>query len=100
MLVATLLLAWQGLMPMWLAIAIVVRHLVIVLGALAYRMALGHVDIAPTRFFKLNTFIEFALLLLIMASAAGWIDTGAWMPAAFLIVCMTVVASGAQYVWP
>ena len=48
MLVATVLLAWQALIPIWLAIAIVVRDIVIVLGALAYRAALGHLDISPT----------------------------------------------------
>ena len=78
---------------------IVVGDIVIVLGALAYRTALGHLDIAPTRLSKLNTFIEFTVLLLVMAAAAGWVDAGTWMPTVFLIVLATVVASGAQYVW-
>ena len=99
MLVATVLLAWQALIPIWLAIAIVVRDIVIVLGALAYRAALGHLDVSPTRLSKVNTFLEFTVLLLVMAVAAGRVDAGAWMPAVFLIVFATVVASGAQYVW-
>jgi cardiolipin synthase (CMP-forming) len=99
MLVATVLLAWQALMPIWLAIAIVARDIVIVLGAIAYRMARGRLDIAPTRLSKLNTVLEFSVLLLIMAFAAGWVDAGTWMPTLFLIVFATVVASGAQYVW-
>jgi cardiolipin synthase len=99
MLVATLLLAWQSLLPIWLAIAIVARDIVIVLGALAYRFALGHVEIAPTRLSKVNTAIEFTVLLLVMAAAAGWIAIGTWMPTVFVIVLVTVVASGAQYVW-
>ncbi|MGH8728271.1 MAG: CDP-alcohol phosphatidyltransferase family protein [Burkholderiales bacterium] len=98
-LVATVLLAWQVLMPIWLAIAIVVRDILIVVGVLVYRVALGHVEIAPTRLSKVNTFIEFSVLLLVMAAAAGWIDTGAFRATAFLIVFMTVVASGAQYAW-
>jgi cardiolipin synthase (CMP-forming) len=98
-LVATVLLAWQLLMPIWLAVAIVVRDVIIVVGALAYRLALGHVEIAPTRLSKVNTFIEFSVLLLVMAAATGWIDTGAFMATAFVIVFMTVVASGAQYIW-
>jgi cardiolipin synthase len=100
-LVATLLLAWQLVMPLWLAIAIVVRDVVIVVGALAYHMAFGHVEIAPTRLSKVNTFFEFSVLLLVMAAAAGWIDPGKgrFMATAFLIVFATVVASGAQYVW-
>jgi|SRR5437667_3080349 len=99
MLVATVLLAWLLLLPIWLAIAIVVRDILIVAGALAYRITLGHVEIAPTRLSKANTFIEFTVLLLVMAAAAGWIDTGAWIATVFLIVFITVIASGAQYVW-
>ena len=99
MLVATVLLAWDMLLPIWLAIAIVARDVVIVVGALAYRLAIGRLDVAPTWLSKVNTFIEFTVLLLVMAAAAGWIETGSWMPTVFLIVFMTVVASGAQYVW-
>ena len=99
MLVATVLLAWLLLLPIWLAIAIVVRDILIVAGALAYRITLGHVEIAPTRLSKANTFIEFTVLLLVMAAAAGWIDTGARIATVFLIVFITVIASGAQYVW-
>ena len=90
MLVATVLLAWPALMPIWRAIAIVVRDIVIVLGALAYRMALGHLDISPTWLSKLNTFIEFTVLLLIMAAAAGWVDTATSTPTVFLIAFATV----------
>jgi cardiolipin synthase len=99
MLVATLILAWQDLIPIWLAIAIVGRDIVIVLGALGFRLARGRLTIAPTRLSKLNTFIEFAVLLLVMTTAANWIENGLWMQALFLLVLVTVVASGTQYVW-
>ena len=59
----------------------------------------GRLHIAPTPLSKINTFIEFTVLLLVMAAAAGWIETGAWMPTVFLVVFTTVVASGVQYVW-
>ena len=99
MLVTTVMLAWLALMPLWLAVAIVARDIVIVLGALAYRMAIGPLHIAPTWLSKVNTFIEFTVLLLVLATAAGWINAGAWMTTAFLIAFATVIASGAQYVW-
>ena len=97
--VATVLLAWEALIPVWLAIAIVLRDVVIVGGALAYSVAVGPVKMAPTRLSKINTFIEFTLLLLVMAAAAGWIEGGTWLAALFPVVLATVVASGAQYVW-
>ena len=99
MVVATVLLAWQQQMPLWLAIAIVARDVVIVAGALAYRAVLGHVDIKPTWLSKFNTVLEFALLLLLMAAGAGWIDQGGWTTALYIIVLATVVGSGIQYVW-
>ena len=99
MFVATVVLAWQTLLPLWLAIAIVLRDVVIVFGALAYRFRLGHVEIAPTMLSKLNTVIEFAVLLAVMASAARWIEMDGWLRAAFLLVFATVIASGVQYVW-
>ena len=99
MLVASVTLTWQGFMPLWLAVAIVLRDVVIVVGALAYHVALGHVEIAPTMLSKLNTFLEFGVVLLVMASAAAWIDASGWLPPIFVVVFMTVIASGAQYVW-
>jgi cardiolipin synthase len=99
MLVATLVLASQMLVPIWLALAVILRDVIIVLGALVYRRVLGHIEIAPTRLSKINTFLEFAVLLLVMASAAGWIEAGTWLSMAFLIVFITIVASGTQYVW-
>ena len=99
MLVATVLLAWHTLLPLWLAVAIVARDVIIVVGAIAFLLARGQLKIAPTRLSKVNTFIEFAVLLLVMAAAANWIETGAWMPTLFLVVFITVVASGVQYVW-
>ena len=99
MLVATVGLAWQLLIPLWLAIAIVARDLLIVAGALAYRALAGRITIAPTRLSKINTFLEFTLLLLVMAAAAGWIDIRPWQHAAFVIVFATIVLSGVQYAW-
>ncbi len=44
MLTATVLLAWQGWLPLWLAAAIVLRDVVIAGGAIAYRLVVGHVE--------------------------------------------------------
>ena len=99
MFVATVALAWHGLVPPWLAIAIVARDVVIVAGAAAYRLVRGELDIAPTRLSKLNTVVEFAVLLVALLSGAGWIARGEWLPPLFVLTLATVVASGAQYVW-
>ncbi len=99
MFVVTVLLAWQALIPIWLALAIVLRDVVIAGGALAYHVLIGPVKMAPTLLSKINTFVEFALLLLVMAAAARRIESAAWIPSLFPVVLATVVASGVQYVW-
>ena len=99
MLVVTVLLAWQLLIPIWLALAIVVRDVVIAGGAVAYHVLIGPVKMAPTLLSKINTFIEFALLLLVMVAAARRIESAAWLTHLFPVVLATVVASGVQYVW-
>jgi cardiolipin synthase len=99
MFAATVLLAWQGELPLWLAIAIVVRDVVIVAGAIAYRVLIGPLEMAPTQLSKFNTTLEFAVLLFAMATAAAWMPKGAWLTVLFLVVGVTVVLSGAQYVW-
>ncbi len=99
MLVATLILAWQSLVPLWLAVAIIARDVVIVAGALAYRRLVGKVDIAPTLLSKLNTVVEFAMLIAVMAVAADWLRAPRWLEALFALTLATVLASGGQYVW-
>ena len=99
MFVATVLLAWQGLLPLWLAAAIIGRDIIIVAGVIAYRLIFEPPEMKPTRLSKTNTFIEFGVLLMVMATAAGWFDVRSWMPLLFVIASVTVVASGVQYVW-
>ena len=99
MLTVTLTLAVQGLLPLWLVAAIVVRDLVIVGGALAYHYTVGRYDMAPTLLSKLNTAIEFLTLAMVLGSAADIVGASAAMPMLFALLMATIVASGAQYVW-
>ncbi|MCX7901638.1 MAG: CDP-alcohol phosphatidyltransferase family protein [Burkholderiaceae bacterium] len=99
MLVVTLLLAWQELLPWWLAAAIVGRDLLIVTGALAYRLVIGHLEVTPTRLSKLNTALEFTLLAAVLAQAAGLVEIELYLAPLFWITLGTVLASGAQYIW-
>ena len=99
MIVAAVVLASHDLLPLWLAAAMVLRDLIIIAGAVAYRFTVGHVRIAPTMLSKVNTFLEFTILLLVMAHAADWFDLAAVLPPLFLVMFATVLASGIQYMW-
>jgi len=89
----------QGMLPIWLAVVIVMRDAIIVAGAVAYRFVVGHIEMAPTRLSKANTFLEFGVLALAMAQAGQLVDAGAWLVPLFILLFASVFISGAHYVW-
>jgi cardiolipin synthase (CMP-forming) len=99
MLAVTFMLAVQGLLPLWLVAAIVLRDMVIVGGALAYHYVVGRYDMAPAFLSKLNTAIEFLTLAMVLGNTAGIFDASAAMPVLFALLMVTIVGSGLQYVW-
>ena len=88
-----------NLVPLWVALAIVVRDAVIVVGALAYRGMAGHLEIQPTLLGKGNTVAEFGMLALVLGHQAGIVPGQAWVVPMFWLVFATTLASGLQYVW-
>ena len=99
MFVATVALALQDLLPIWLALAIVARDTAIVGGVLAYRVRGKSLEMRPTGLSKVNTFLEFVVLLLVLLTAARFIQSTTWLPPLFLVVLATVLASTAHYAW-
>ncbi len=98
MLATTLALASEHLLPMWLAVAIVARDVVIVGGAIAYHFIVGRVEVTPSWLSKGNTALEFATLAAVLADAAGVIEVPA-LPQLFVLLLVTIIASGVHYVW-
>lgn len=88
-----------GMVPIWVALAIVVRDGVIVVGALAYRGMAGHLEIQPTLLGKANTFAEFGMLALVLGHQADIVPGEYWIYPMFGLVFATTLASGMQYVW-
>lgn len=99
MMIVAILMAAQGLLPIWLAVVIVMRDAVIVAGAVAYRFVVGRIEMAPTRLSKANTFLEFGVISLVMAQAAQLVRADAWLMPLFILVFASVLVSGAHYVW-
>jgi len=88
----------RGLVPIWLALAIVLRDVVIVSGAIAYHYLIGHIEGRPTTVSKLNTFLQLSFVLAAVA-AGGW----PVVPHALVIVLgaaafVTTIVSGLDYV--
>ena len=91
-------LAWVGQIPLWLAIVVVSRDVVIVGGATAYNFLIAPVKGEPTRISKLNTALELLFVVTVLAQAAF-----AWPPSIVVTflgagVFVTVVVSGIDYV--
>lgn len=92
-------LAWTGHIPVWLAAIVILRDVVIVLGAIAYNFVVKPVPGEPTRISKLNTALQMLFVLFVLSRAAfGWPDeiTITVLGASILV---TVVISGIDYVW-
>jgi cardiolipin synthase len=92
-------LAYTQDIPVWLAVVVIVRDVVIVAGAIIYNFLIRPVQGEPTRISKLNTALELLFLLFVLSRAGfGWPDEISIiiLGAATLV---TVVISGVDYVW-
>jgi len=99
MLLSTLvMLVWVGALPIWLALLVGLRDIVVLLGAAAYRILTGGLEVAPTWCGKAATAAEFVLVSLVLADLAlrwslGFIDVLAYATG------VLVALSGVNYVW-
>ncbi len=74
--VTLVLLTLAEAIPLWVALAILLRDTVIVLGALSYRRLAGHIEMQPTWLGKTHIALEFSLLSLVLADQAHLIELG------------------------
>lgn len=86
-------------LPLWLVIVVVFRDLLIVGGYVAYTSLYGPVHMRPSWISKLNTFLQIALVVIVLFEQA----IGASYPrviASFVYaVLITTAASGGHYLW-
>ena len=91
-------LAVTGDIPVWLAVVVILRDLVIVLGALAYNFIVKPVPGEPTRISKLNTALQMIFVLFVLSRAGfGWPDEIS-ITVLGEATLVTVVISGVDYV--
>lgn len=93
-----LVLGWNGLLPGWLVALVILRDVLIVGGALAYRKLCGQLKMEPTVISKVNTLLQILLGLIVIASALLW-PLPAWLlPGMIVLVAVTTAWSGVDYV--
>lgn len=95
--------ALQGHLPLWLAVLILGRDVVIMSGAAVYRLLFGPIEFAPTYLSKANTAAQIAAALLLLV----WLcDFGALSeligllldPYGFYVLALLAASSGLDYV--
>ncbi len=96
---AFITLAYAQHIPIWLAVVVILRDVIIVTGAMAYNFIVKPVQGEPTRISKLNTALQLLFLLFVLSHEGfGWPD-----PISITIlgaaILVTVVISGVDYVW-
>ncbi len=95
-----LVLAWLGHIPVWLVLTVIVRDIVIVVGASAFYFLMGHCEMMPTAISKLNTFAQLVLVFTVVTVLADVVALpGDVVDVLVDFVLVTTVLSGADYVW-
>jgi cardiolipin synthase len=91
-------LACTQLVPMWLMVAVVARDVIIVTGALLFRIIIGPLSMRPSIVSKFNTLCQAAFIAAVIG-AREFEFPPAWVVMALgALVLVTVAVSGIDYV--
>jgi len=94
-----LALGWLHEIPMWLVIAVMIRDVVIVVGAIAYHELIGEYDMMPTWMSKTNTFFQIMLVFTVVFSLGAYTLPPLLIKVLVYTVAATTLISGINYVW-
>jgi len=95
---AYLCLGWLQALPWWLVGLVVLRDVIIVMGAVAYNFRVEKLDAQPSLVSKLNTGLQIFLVLLVVYGL-GFSTEFSWLlPWMVWTVAVTTVLSGLDYV--
>ncbi|MCW8844794.1 MAG: CDP-alcohol phosphatidyltransferase family protein [Gammaproteobacteria bacterium] len=87
----------MGLIPVWLALVVVGRDLILTAGGLAYHFLIGPLEGEPSQISKINTFLQLVYVFGVMLSAAGLRLPADVLDILAVTVFCTVVISGINY---
>lgn len=96
---AYVMLTYVGQIPFWLMLSVAFRDLLIVGGYLLYTSLVRSVQMRPSYLSKLNTFMQIALVVAILAQQAGLVSLASLVQVLIYGVLATTVSSGVHYVW-
>jgi len=91
-------LSFLKLVPLWLMAAAVARDVIIVFGAAAYRMVIGHLTAHPSLISKVNTLCQASFILAVVSRAKFSMPPEWWVTWLGALTFATVIVSGIDYV--
>jgi cardiolipin synthase len=95
---SVLVLGATGHLPLWLALVVFARDLVILVGGILYQVLIEDIMPSPLPISKLNTLVQIVLVLVVVADA-GPLPLPAALVDGLIWTCLaTTLASGASYV--
>jgi len=97
---AYVMLALLGDIPFYLLVLVIFRDLVIIVGYFVLRVVMDEaVPIRPIYWSKINTFLQIALVVVVLFERAEWLTIPYLLSALIVGVIITSVVSGMLYVW-
>jgi cardiolipin synthase (CMP-forming) len=95
--------AIQGHLPLWLAVIVLGRDAIILVGAGVYRGLFGRIDFSPTYLSKANTALQIGVGLLLLLHLCGFgavseLAVTVVDPYGFYLLALLGLASGIDYV--
>lgn len=93
-----LALAWAGWLPAWLALLVLSRDVMIVVGVILIRRRNPLYRARPLVIGKINTFSQIVLVAGVLAHTGGLVDLGGLIALLIGAVAITTVLSGAGYI--
>jgi cardiolipin synthase len=96
--VAFVCFAYTGLIPWYLAIAVIARDLVIILGAACYHWLIGEFEFSATRLSKINMLVQICFCTLVLAAQVATSIPPVAITAGSVAVLFIAGASGCDYV--
>ena len=94
-----LMLMLLGDLPFWLFLTVIFRDVLILAGSLIYVAFNGQVKMAPSYLSKLNTFMQIALVVAILAQKTFGLDYPTFTNYLIYATFITTILSGVHYVW-
>lgn len=91
-------LAGIGMLPVWLAVLVIGRDLVILSGALFWFLRIGELEMEPTLSSKINMIVQVVFVCIVIATAAGFPLPVNLQPLLILVAGGIALFSGGQYI--